>query len=249
MKEMQIFNYYKNEIRTVMINNEPWWVAKDVCEVLDFANPNETLKRLDVDEVNSTEVVDSMGRRQTTNIINETGLYSLILGSRKPEAKAFKRWITHEILPSIRKNGMYAKDELLDNPDLMIHVLTELKAEREKKRLLENRIEQDKPKVLFAEAVETSRNSILIGELAKLLNQNGIDIGQNRLFTYLRENDFLCKRGESRNLPTQRAMDMDLFEIKKRTILNPDGSNRTTATTKVTGKGQIYFINHFKKAE
>lgn len=244
MEKIQKFIYQQIEVRTVMLNDQPWWVAKDVCEVLGHSNSRMALERLDEDEKGVSSIY-TLGGKQDVLVVNEPGLYSLILGSRKPEAKAFKRWITHEVIPSIRKNGMYAKDELLDNPDLMIQVLTELKAEREQKRLLIAQVEKDRSKVLFAEALEISNNTILIGELAKLLKQNGVEIGQNRLFELLREQGYLCKGGERRNQPTQMSMDLMLFEIKKRTISNPDGSTRTTTTTKVTGKGQSYFINKF----
>lgn len=186
---------------------------------------------------------------QETTIINESGLYSLILSSKLPNAKRFKRWVTSEVLPAIRKTGMYAKEELLENPDLAIQAFQQLKEEREKRKLLESKVEEQKPKVLFADSVESSESSILIGDLAKLIKQNGHDIGQNRLFEWLRTNDYLIKGGERKNMPTQKSMDMKLFEVKERTVNNPDGSIRVTKTTKVTGKGQIYFINLFLKAQ
>src|SRR5690625_1845425 len=202
--------------------------------------------RLDEDE----RAKFNLGRQGDTNIVNEYGLYSLILASRKPEAKRFKRWITHEVLPSIRKTGGYvANDDLfiqtyLPNADEQTKLL--FKTTLETMRKQNDQIAKMKPKALFADAVETSESSVLVGELAKILKQNGIEIGQNRLFAWLRENGFLIKKkGESYNLPTQRSMDMELFEIKKRVINNPDGSIRTTRTPKVTGKGQIYFVNKF----
>ena len=182
---------------------------------------------------------------QEMTIINESGLYSLIFGSKLPKAKEFKHWVTSEVLPSIRKHGMYATNELLNDPDFAIQAFTALKEERERRKQLESIVEQDKPKVLFADAVETAQTSILVGDLAKLIKQNGVDIGQKRLFNYLRENGYLIKSGNSKNMPTQKAMDKGLFEVKERTINNPDGSVRITKTTKVTGKGQTYFINEF----
>jgi anti-repressor protein len=250
-KLQNIFNYQGNELRTFLINEEPWFVANDVCKILGFANPSETLKRLDEDEVNSTEVIDSLGRRQVTNIVNEPGLYSLVLGSRKPEAKAFKRWITHEVIPAIRKHGAYLTPETiekaLNDPDFIIGLATKLKVEQQRRIAAEKKIEIDKPKVVFAEALEVSNNTILVGELAKLLKQNGIDIGQNRLFEWMRKNGYLGNKGEYYNIPTQKSMEMGLFEIKVRTVNNPDGSVRVTKTPKVTGKGQIYFINKLKE--
>lgn len=247
---IKTFNYQGNKVRTVIKNNEPWFVAKDVCDILDIKNNRDAISRLDDDEKDAVGITDSIGRKQQTTIISESGLYNLIFLSRKPEAKQFKRWITHEVIPSIRKHGAYMTpekiEEVLTDPDTIIKLATTLKEEKQKRLEAEKTIEQQKPKVLFAEAVETSESSVLIGELAKILRQNGIDIGQNRLFRWLRENGYLCKqRGENYNLPTQYSMDLGLFEIKKRTINNPDGSVRVTRTTKVTGKGQIYFVNKF----
>jgi anti-repressor protein len=250
MSNLIPFNYGEKEVRTVVKDSEPWFVVNDVCNVLEFANPSETIKRLDEDEVNSTEVTDSLGRSQKTNIVNEAGLYSLILGSRKAEAKQFKRWITHEVIPSIRKHGVYATENtleaMLNDPDTMIKTLTALKEEREKRKLLEETIEKDKPKVLFADAVATSNSTILIGELSKLLKQNGIDIGQNRLFQWLRENGYLIRRkGTDYNSPTQKAMELKLFTVKETAVTHSDGHVTVNKTTKVTGKGQQYFINKF----
>lgn len=180
-----------------------------------------------------------------TNFINESGLYTLIIRSRKPEAKKFRKWVTNEVLPSIRKNGGYiVGQETLSDEELIqraLLVATNKLKEREKQ------LEEQKPKVLFANSVETSETSILVGDLAKLIKQNGHDIGQNRLFNWLRDNGYLIKSGERKNMPTQMAMDKKLFEVKERTVNNPDGSIRITKTTKVTGKGQVYFVNKFLK--
>lgn len=187
------------------------------------------------------------------NVVNEPGLYALVLGSRKPEAKVFRRWITHEIIPTIRKHGMYATPEMaermLNDPDVMIRVLQELKTEREQRKTLEQKVEQDKPKVLFSDAVSTAHNSILIGDLAKLIRQNGVEVGQKRLFEMLRQDGYLISRGASRNMPSQRSMEMGLMEIKESTVASPDGHIRVTKTTKITGKGQVYFINRYLKKE
>lgn len=238
-----------------MVNNEPFFVGNDIATVLGYKNTRDALsKHIDEeDKISDVAIYDGSQNRNMT-IINESGLYSLILSSKLKSTKKFKRWVTSEVLPSIRKNGMYATDELLDNPDLAIKVFEQLKQEREEKKKLqlENAkqkkvLENQKPKVLFADSVETSTTSILIGDLAKLLRQNGYDIGQNRLFDWLRNNDYLIKNGERKNMPTQKAMDLELFEIKERTLSNPDGSVRVTRTTKVTGKGQVYFVNKFLK--
>ncbi|WP_337039301.1 phage antirepressor KilAC domain-containing protein [Paenibacillus illinoisensis] len=245
------FMYGSQEIRTVTINDEAWFVAKDVCNVLEISDVRRAVERLDDDERILTPLVDSAGKRQEMYSVNEPGLYALILGSRKPEAKQFRRWINHEVIPSIRKHGGYLTpnklEEVLLNPDTLIQLANNLKDERAKREQLELQAEKDKPKVIFAEALETSSNTILIGELAKLLKQNGIDVGQNRLFHLLREQGYLGSKGEYRNIPTQRSMDLQLFEIKTRTINNADGSIRVTKTTKVTGKGQSYFINKFNR--
>ncbi|MEV2756714.1 phage antirepressor [Paenibacillus larvae] len=248
MNQLQVFNFTGKDVRVIMKDGQPWWLAKDICSVLDHSDVSMAVKRLDEDE-KLTQTLFVSGQNRNVWFVNEPGFYSLILTSRKPEAKQFKRWVTHEVLPAIRKTGMYATDELLDNPDFLIQAATKLKEEREARKLLESQIEQDRPKVIFAEALETSKSSILIGELAKLLKQNGINVGQNRLFNWLRAEGYLGRKGDYRNLPTQKSMELGLFEIKTRTIANPDGSTRITKTTKVTGKGQVYFVNKFKQGE
>lgn len=248
-KELQIFKHDQfGEVRVVMVNGEPWWVANDVCAMLDIANNRDALARLDDDE-KGVALIDTPGGPQEMGIVNEAGLYNLILGSRKPEAKAVKRWVTHEVLPAIRKHGLYATPQtveaMLADPDTTIKLLETIKAERERRLTLETRLEEARPKEIFADAVDASANSILIGDLAKLLRQNGINIGQNRLFARLREWGWLNSTGDRRNLPAQKGMERRFFELKERTIANPDGSIRTTLTPKVTGRGQIYFINLF----
>lgn len=243
---IKIFNNAEfGEVRIFEKNGEPWFVGRDVCNILGYANPRKAIiDHIDTeDKTDGVTIRDSIGREQNPILINESGLYSLILSSKLPNAKRFKHWVTSEILPSIRKHGMYATDELINNPDVFIQVLQELKAERERKAALEAQAEANRPKIIFADAVAASHNSILIGDLAKLIKQNGVDIGQKRLFEWLRNNGYLMKSGASYNLPTQKSMELKLFEIKERTINNPDGSIRTTKTTKVTGKGQQYFIN------
>lgn len=253
MNEIQIFHSAQfGQVRTVIKDDQPWFVASDVCKALELDKTWNALQRLDADEKGTTSI-STPGGKQDMSIINEPGLYALVLGSRKPEAHAFKRWITHEVLPDIRKRGMYATggfvEKAINDPDSMIRMLHEYKAEKERREALEYQMLLDAPKVLFAESVEGSRQNILIGELAKLLKQNGVNIGQNRLFERLRKEGYLCSAPGMYNIPTKRAMEMKLFEIKERTVLNPDGSNRLTRTPMVTGKGQIYFINHFLKKE
>lgn len=233
-------------IRTMNIDGEPWFVAVDVCNALELSNPTIVTSRLDDDE----RAKFNLGRQGEATIVNEPGLYSLVLGSRKPEAKAFKRWITHEVIPSIRKHGAYMTSDTLDrmisSPEFGIKLLTALQEERERNAKLENKVEADKPKVMFADAVSTSKSTILVGELAKLLRQNGVDVGQNRLFKWMRENGYLISRnGTDFNMPTQRAMEQGLFTIKETVITHSDGSVSINKTTKVTGKGQQFFVNKF----
>lgn len=247
----EIFNFHGQEVRTVTVDNEPYFVGKDVAEVLGYAKArNAIATHVEEEDKRDAPIQGTLGGTQKMTIINESGLYSLILSSKLPQAKEFKRWVTSEVLPTIRKNGMFATDELLDNPDFAIATLQRLKEEREAKKLLEAQIEADKPKVLFADAVSASKSSCLIGELAKILKQNGIDIGQNKLFQWLRANGYLIsRRGESWNQPTQKSMQLGLFELKKTNINHADGHTTVNTTTKVTGKGQQYFINKFLNQE
>lgn len=247
MNELKIFkNSEFGEIRTVEIDSEPWFVGKDVAEVLGYSKArNAILAHVDTEDKKDAPIQGDLGGTQNMIIINESGLYSLILSSKLPHAKAFKRWVTSEVLPAIRKHGLYAKEELLDNPDIAIAAFKALKEEREARKALEAENERMQPLALFAKSVSASDTSILIGDLAKLLKQNGYDTGQKRLFEELRQRSFLMKSGSSKNLPTQKAMELGLFEVKESTINNPDGSVRVTKTTKVTGKGQVYFVNLF----
>lgn len=245
--QIQLFNNEEfGNIRATDICGEPWFVGKDVAEVLGYSNTRDALaKHVDDEDKNTVAIHDGIQGNPNVTIISESGLYCLILGSKLPNAKKFKHWVTSEVLPSIRKHGMYAVDELIANPDLGIAALTALKEERAKTATLSAKVKMDAPKVLFAQAVETAKTSILIGDLAKLLKQNGVETGQKRLFEQLRQEGFLMKGGTSHNMPTQRSMEMGLFEVKESTVNNPDGSVRINRTTKVTGKGQTYFINKY----
>lgn len=248
MNEIQTFNYNSNEVRTIQRDGEPWFVLRDVCGVLALGTPAKVAERLDEDEKGVSQI-HTPGGDQSMTIINESGLYNVILRSDKPEAKPFRKWVTSDVLPTIRRHGMYATAEtvekMLADPDTTIKLLETIKAELEARKALEAQAESDKPKVLFADAVSASHTSILVGDLAKLLRQNGVEIGQNRLFRFLRDHRYLCKDGERYNLPTQRSMDREWFQVKETTINQPDGSIRVTRTVKVTGKGQQYFINLF----
>lgn len=247
MNEVRRFSSLEfGQIRTMVIEGQPWFVGKDVARALGYKNISDALNKHVFDEDKGVAKCDTLGGNQIMTIVSESGMYSLIFGSKLERAKSFKHWVTSKVLPDIRKTGMYATDELINNPDLLIQVATQLKEERQARQGLEHINQANQPKVLFADSVASSKQTILIGDLAKLIKQNGYDIGQNRLFEWLRSNGYLISRnGESYNMPTQRAMDLELFEVKERTHLNPDGSVRLTKTTKVTGKGQVYFINKF----
>ena len=254
MNELKIFeNNQFGKVRVQVINNEPWFIAKDVCDALDIKNSRQALTRLDEDE-KSDVILNDGSQNRNMSIVNEYGLYNLVLASRKQEAKQFKRWITHEVIPSIRKHGAYLTEdkieEVLLNPDTIIRLAMDLKEEKKKRLQLQETLEINKPKVLFADSVETSRTSILVGELAKILKQNGCEIGQNRLFQVLRKNNYLISRkGTDYNMPTQKSMNLGLFEIKETSITHADGHVTVNKTPKVTGKGQIYFINKIKNGD
>ena len=249
MNELQIFNNEEfGEVRTVVLNSEPMFCLADVCKALDIKNATDVAKRLDDDE--RTRL--NLGRQGETNFVTESGLYAVILRSDKPNAKKFRKWITGEVLPSIRKNGGYiAGQETLSDEELLSKALMVAQRKIEEKNniiaMQDSRIQGMIPKEIFADAVSASHTSILVGDLAKLICQNGVQIGQKRLFEWLRENNFLIKSGTSRNMPKQRYVEQGLFEVKESNIQNPDGSVRITKTTKVTGKGQVYFVNKFLK--
>lgn len=250
MTDIQIFsNPQFGEIRTLADDaNEPLFCAADVCKALGYANPRDAISRhVDEGDVAKRDTPTTSGVQSMT-FVNESGLYSLIFGSKLDSAKVFKRWVTSEVLPTIRKHGVYATPQTIDNlladPDNAIKVFQTLKEERQLRQRAEAKIEADAPKVLFHDAVIGSKSSCLIGELAKVLTQNGYKIGQNRLFEWLRENGYLGKHGEYYNMPNQRYVEMGLFETKKR-VHDENGVLVTTQTTKVTGKGQSYFINKF----
>ena len=229
------------EVRTLLDeNNDVWFVGKDVAESLGYKDTFGALKKHVDDEDKQNCQNSSFESPRGFTIINESGLYSLILSSKLPNAKKFKHWVTSDVLPSIRKTGSYQRP--LSRDQLIAQALVEAQAIiGEKDRM----IEEMRPKEVFSDAVATSKTSILIGELAKLLKQNGVDIGQKRLFAWMRDNGYLMKSGSSKNMPTQRSMQLKLFEIKEGSYINGNGDNITTKTTKVTGKGQIYFINKF----
>lgn len=251
MNELQVFkNQEFGSVRTLVINNEPWFVGKDVAEALGYKNTKDALaKHVDSEDKeilkSQNATLENIPNRGVT-VVNESGLYSLVLSSKLPSAKKFKRWVTSEVLPALRKTGQYQVKEL-SGSELMAKALIEAQNVLAAK---DKQIEEMKPKALFADAVATSHTSILVGELAKILKQNGIDMGQKRLFAWLREKGYLIKRqGTDYNMPTQKAMELGLFEIKEGSYVNGSGVNITTKTPKVTGKGQQYFINKFLAKE
>lgn len=256
MNNIKVFSFEDLPVRTLTVDEEPYFVGKDVAGILGYLKTANAIANHVDDEDKTTTLIQGTGSNYKTKavIINESGLYSLIFSSKLESAKRFKRWVTSDVLPAIRKHGIYATDNVientLNNPDYIIDILTEYKKEKEHNLALKQQVKENKPKVLFADSVAGSDNSILVGELAKLLKQNGVDVGQNRLFKWLRNNGYLIKKnGESYNLPTQKSMDLEILDIKKRVINNPDGSSKITRTPKVTGKGQQYFINKFLAEE
>lgn len=247
--ELNIFQYQDTPVRTVTVEGEPWFVAADVARLLGYSSTAAMTRTLEADE-KGVHSLHTPGGDQDFTIVSESGLYSAIFRSRVPGAQHFKRWITREVLPSIRKHGGYLTaskvEEVLADPDTIIRLATDLKTERERRAALEAQAVADKPKVLFADAVSTSKSTILIGELAKILRANGVQVGQNRLFQRLRDAGFLIRRrGSDWNMPTQRSMEMGLFDIKETAITHSDGHVSISKTTKVTGKGQQYFIDMF----
>jgi anti-repressor protein len=249
-EEMNNLKIFQNEdfgqVRTIEENGKVLFCGSDVAKALGYAKPHNAISTHCKGATLKQGIIDTLGREQSINFIPEGDLYRLIANSKLPSAEKFESWVFDEVLPSIRKHGLYATDELLNNPDLLISLAQELKDERALRNEMQSKIETDRPKVLFADSVSASKTSILVGELAKLLRQNGIEIGQNRLFEKLRSEGYLIRRkGTDWNMPTQYSMDLELFEIKEHSHLDSNGNNITTKTAKVTGKGQIYFINKF----
>ncbi|MCI8309066.1 MAG: phage repressor protein/antirepressor Ant [Clostridia bacterium] len=243
---LQIFkNERFGEIQIIQENNKYEFEATGIAKILGYSNPHKAIiDHCKKDGLTKREVIDRLGRKQEKNFISEGNLYRLITHSKLPEAEKFEKWVFDEILPSIRKTGGYiAGEENLSEDELIAKALVMV---NKKLELKEKQLQEQKPKVLFANSVEASKTSILIGELAKMIKQNGHDIGQNRLFEWLRNNGYLISRkGTDYNMPTQKAMNLGLFEIKETTISHSDGHVSISKTAKVTGKGQVYFVNKF----
>ncbi len=258
MKDLKIFsNKEFGEIRTIIDeHSEPWFVGKDVAKALGFANTRDAIRTHVFEEDKGVDLVDTLGGRQKMTMVNESGLYALVFGSQLEDAKKFKHWVTSEVLPAIRKHGAYMTDGVIErtlsDPDYLIMLATNLKEEKAKRALAEAQNEKNKPKVLFADTVSASNRSCLMGELAKMISQEAIrtgktdkKIGQNKLFAWMRNNGYLCKSGERKNQPLQTYVEQGLFEMKKGSYVDSKGANVITTTTKITGKGQIYFVNKF----
>ena len=255
--EPQLFNFHGQNVRTVTINNEPYFVGKDVAMNLKYRQPADAIRNHVQPEDKGVYKLSTPGGEQRMTVINESGLYDLIFDASRQSknsdvrdnARKFRHWVTSEVLPTIRKHGAYMTPQTIEkallNPDTIINLATQLKKEQEQRKQLQAENEQMKPKALFADAVSTSNSSILIGQLAKILRQNGVNIGQNRLFAWMRKNGYLGTRGSNRNIPTQRSMELGLFKTKETVINHSDGHTTVNITTKVTGKGQQYFINKF----
>ena len=243
MNEIQIFNNKEfGNIRTVNIDGEPWFVGKDVANALGYSNNRKAISDHvgEEDKRDGVTIRDSIGREQNPILINESGMYSLIFGSKLESAKRFKHWVTSEVLPAIRKTGSY--QSVPQGKELLALAVLEAQKTIEEQN---HKIKEMQPKAIFADAVSASETSILVGDLAKLICQNGYQIGQKRLFEWLRQNGYLMKCGSSRSMPTQRYLEQGLFEVKESNVQNPDGSIRITRTTKITGRGQLYFVNKF----
>lgn len=251
MNELQIFeNPAFGKIKTVVKNAEPWFIGKEIATILGYKDTSDALKKHVDDDDKGVGKMPTPGGKQKVIIINESGLYSLVISSKLPQAKSFKRWITKDVIPAIRKHGGYLTnekiEEVLSDPDTIIKLATSLKEERAKRQEAEKQLKEAEPKVRFADAVSASKNTVLVGELAKIIKQNGQEIGQKRMFEWLRNNGYLIKQKcADYNLPTQKAMELGLFEIKKTAITHSDGHVTVSRTVKVTGKGQQYFINKF----
>lgn len=250
MNQPQLFNFHGHQVRTVIVDDQPMFVGKDVAEVLGYQNGSRDINTHVDEEDRLKYQISTSGQDRMMTVINESGIYSLVLSSKMPNAKEFKRWVTAEVLPAIRKHGAYMTpatiQEAILNPDFIIGLATQLKDEQAKTAALTADNAVMKPKALFADAVSISETTILVGDMAKLLKQNGIDIGAKRFFAWLRENGFLIKRqGAHYNSPTQRAMELKLFKVKETAITHSDGHVTVNKTPKVTGKGQQFFVNLF----
>ena len=249
MNELQLFDFNGHQVRTVTINDEPYFVGKDVATILGYSRTADAIRKHVPAKFKGVAEMETPGGKQKLTVINEAGLYKLAFKSELPSAEEFTDWVAAEVLPAIRKHGAYMTDKkafnVLHNANGLADLLQQAADQLKEKDV---QIAEMKPKAIFADAVTTSNSSILVGQLAKILKQNGVNIGQNRLFAWLRDNEYLGKRGSNRNVPTQKAMNLGLFKTKETAVTHSDGHTTVQITTKVTGKGQQYFINKFLSA-
>ena len=246
MNEIQVFNFKGSNVRTLHVNNQVYFVGKDVASILGYIRTDNAIRKFVEEEDKLMHQISASGQKRSMTLINESGLYSLILSSKMPDAKAFKKWVTSEVLPSIRKNGGYVKNQENLTPEQIVAnaLLVAQNIIKDK----DKQIKSMKPKEIFADSVAASKQTILVGDLAKILKQNGHNIGQNRLYEWLRDNGYVIRRkGSDYNSPSQRSMELGLMKLKETTITHADGHTIVSKTTKITGKGQIYFINKFNQ--
>lgn len=249
MSNITPFTFDAQPIRVIERSGDPWFVAADCAHALEYASAKDFVRGLDPED-RDRHIVPTPSGDQEMTIISEGGLYTALVRARTERAKPFRRWVTHEVLPTIRQRGGYltpeAAEEALTDPDFIIRLATDLKRERAARASLEAQAVADRPKVLFADAVSTSSSEILVGDLAKILRGNGIPVGANRLFAWLRNNGFLIRRdGSDWNMPTQKSMELGLFRVKETAVVHSDGHTSLSKTPKVTGRGQQYFIDGF----
>ena len=249
--EIEKYFFEDKAVRVVNEGNETWFVAKDIAEVLEYSYWQHNLISAVPEEWKGIKKINTPGGEQSMSCLTEQGVYFFLARSDKKKAIPFQRWLAGDVVPSVRRHGAYMTPETiqktLSDPDFIIGLATRLKEEQQKAAVLETRVRESEPKVLFADAVSVSQTDILIRDMAKILCQNGIDIGEKRLYEHLRNNGYLIKQGLSRNMPTQRAMDLGLFRVQETSISKSDGTTLLTRTTRVTGKGQLYFTNYFLK--
>ena len=242
MNDITIFNHLGNDIRVMTDKQgEPWFVLKDICDALDLKNISDVASRLDEDGVGTTEVIDNLGRTQKTNVVTEAGLYEVIFMSRKPEAKAFKRWVTSEVLPSIRKHGMYATpatiEDMIANPDIIIQLATTLKEERAARAKAEAEVEAQRPVAALGKAIETAEGDLTPSAFGKILSKTIKTMGPNKFCRWLLDNNFAFRNGQGKIIPMQDAVNRGILILTERI----DKASKVRPQLLVTPAGQSYF--------
>ncbi len=249
MKILRLFQFEEQNVRTLVIDDEPYFVGKDVAEILGYAKPRNAISvHVDDEDKKDAPIQGPLGGVQTMTMVNESGLYSLILSSKLPTAKKFKRWVTSEVLPTIRKHGAYMTEQKIEeallNPDTLITLAKQLKAEKEQRLLAQKQVEEMTPKAVFHDAVANAENTMLVRDVAHFLRQNGVDIGGTRFFVWLRLNGFLTKN----NQPTQLSLERGYFQVKE-TVVHTNHGFQTKTTPKITGRGQTFFLKKMLKEQ